>query len=96
MCLNAGKFYSIMKVLPHVSATAFMGLQRLFDLYFFTVVTSFVPQTALQALFSHFESQDVVDGGGGARPGSTVSSPTDDADAYTYRDPMCTCSPMQS
>lgn len=82
----AGKLYAVVHCLPHVAASAFAGLQRLFDLYYFTVVTSFVPQIALHSLFSHFEALEAAhsDGGPAGRPAGTV----DNVDAYTYRDPM--------
>ena len=88
----AGKYFAVMQSLPQVAATAFAGLQRLFDLYFFTVVTSFVPQLALHSLFSHFEALESAQAEATA-PGTTPRGaiPQEDPDAFTYRDPMCTC-----
>jgi hypothetical protein len=66
--------------------------QRLFDLYFFTVVTSFVPQLALHSLFSHFEALEAAASGGAGGGFSGRPGGGDNMDAYTFRDPMCTCS----
>lgn len=81
----AGKYYSLMQSLPTVAPTAFHGLTRLFDIYFYTVATSFVPQTSLHAVFAHFES---LEGGAAASPQS------EDADAFPLKDPVgtaCRC-----
>jgi hypothetical protein len=89
--LSAGKYFAVMQSMPQVSATAFAGLQRLFDLYFFTVVTSFVPQLALHSLFSHFEALESAQADSLAPgAGRTAPAAAEDVDAYPYRDPMCT------
>ena len=87
-CCCAGKYFTLMQALPCVAATAFHGLFKLFDVYFYTVATAFTPQQALQALFTHFEAAEMS-----MSPTSTASSHhhgPDDPDAFPYRDPIGT------
>lgn len=73
-----GKHFTLMQAMPCLAATAFHGLTRLFDVYFYTVACSFLPQVSLHALFAHFEALE-----SGSAPASS-----DDPDAFPHKDPV--------
>ena len=69
-----GKYLSLMEMLPTISADAFTGIARLFELYLYTVATLFMRPPALRALF------DV------ATPTPTAVERERDPNAFDYTD----------
>lgn len=81
----------VMQALPSVAVPAFHALTRLFDLYFYTVACSFIPQVAMHSVFAYFEAMEA---------GGAPASAADDQDAFPFKDPigaphmpacMCVC-----
>jgi hypothetical protein len=66
-----------------LASTAVHGLQRLFDVYFYTVVTAFIPQRALHTLFVDFENREAAQSGVPPSAGVMI-------DPFPFRDPIGT------